>query len=98
LKQWLAEQLAQQAAGEGQDPRAVPLGIYLTARNVASDDLAQTDAAVEEKIEAGHNLRVVVLSPREVSVEDIPRLVLFPGGKVIRGGSNIRMHLANLVR
>ena len=99
LKQFIAEQMAQYHTEPQQpDPRMVPLGIYLTARGLDLPDLAQTDAAVDEKIEDGHNLRVVVLSPREVSVNDIPRLVLFPGGQVIRGGSNIRMYLANLVR
>jgi hypothetical protein len=99
LKQFIAEQMAQHHTQPQQpDPRTTPLGIYLTARGLDIQDLAQTDAAVDEKIEDGHNIRVVVLSPRELSVADIPRLVLFPGGKVIRGGSNIRMHLANLVR
>ena len=63
-----------------------------------SMDVAETDKLISKKIENGLNIRVVRLNPTEVQVKDLPRLVIFPSGSVIRGESNVKVYLAGLIK
>ncbi len=76
--------------------RELPLMIYLTARG--HPGVMETDKMIEDKIEKGLNIRVVRLNPTEVLVRDLPRLVVFPRGNVIRGSSNVMVYLSGLIK
>lgn len=89
------DNLQDNPAQPGQDSRLQI--IYLTSVN--NPNCRRTDEKVSQLRESGYDyLRVVVLATHEVSVSDVPRLVIFPGKEVVRGEANVLVYLTQLVR
>lgn len=74
--------------------------LFLTASSVAGyDDIEQL---IRQKQNDGYEIRIVRLNPKNFEVTDLPRLNIFQGSNgasdVVRGKSNMRHYIANLVK